>query len=152
MPTSEPVESHMPTRRVNPYESPSADDSRDRVPVRWLRLSLWAGANVIALTAVVVSQVLLRRRFAAMEMELPSLTQLAMGPLVPVALGILLALTAAINVGTEDRWQELWEYVFVVFLGVTVGFFVIACWMPFATGPMELTFCPNLSVALVNVW
>ena len=96
----------------------------------------------ITLPSMLASQFYYRHSFEAHQIELPFATELALGP-IPIAIlvGLLLA-TIAIKRFASDRLKIVWGPVAVSVCGVVIGHHVIAIWLAYPSGPIDLSTGP----------
>ena len=133
----------MPESPVNPYESPSAaEETRSRRPTTpsatGFRVLLVLNAS--ALVGILVTQGLFAARLEALEAELPPLTTLALGPVLPsIHVILLLTIIAVRRALKAERYNDFWESILLVLLGVIVGNYIIAVWLAYPFRPPPLT-------------
>ena len=133
----------MPESPVNPYESPSAaEETRSRRPTTPSATGFWAWTvlNALFLVGILATQRVFAAGFEARKIELPYLTTVVLGPVFPSIHGVLLlTIIAARRALKAERFNVIWESILFVLLGVIVGYYVIALWLAYPTGPPPLT-------------
>lgn len=131
--------------RANPYQSPSAspEQTARHGMVSFLRRNR-TGVVILALHAcllitILVTQRLCLQKFEAMGVELPTLTQWALGPWFPVTHGILVVVLIGAYVGFR-RWDlHRWNALALIALATLAGLYVVAILLPFNDIFMELS-------------
>ena len=133
----------MPESPVNPYESPSAgNDARSRQPAPpsatgfWV----WTALNALFLAGILATQPVFAARLESLEADLPPITALVLGPVLPwIHGGLLVAIVAARRALKAERFNEVWEIILIALLGAFVGYYLIGFSLPYCSGPQQLT-------------
>ena len=94
----------------------------------------------VLVAGILATQGIYRRMAQTWEIELPFQTALALGPILPSILGLLLLVTIAVRVSViSEQGKAIWRLVLMVLLPGTAAWYAVALWLPFAGGPERLT-------------
>jgi hypothetical protein len=120
----------------NPYQSPTQRAKEQpgtlSLPFSYSSVLILIGVGLLAV--MLISQHLFKRYIQSIEIELPYLTKIALGPIVPsiVVLLTLGTIFTRIVIGKTTR-GELWTATIMAAFGFLFGYYMIALLMCFVT-------------------
>jgi hypothetical protein len=108
-------------------------------PPKVLAMTRAVWLSSVALVALLLSQSHFRDRFTTSKIELPLQTEIALSWIPPVILTATLLISVAAKYTSAVRFQVLWEPMLVIIIGMVIGHHIIAMFLPFMGGPVDLS-------------